>query len=87
MMHCFECGAAMPDNMVYCLLCGSKLGGEAETVVKERTPPKIVIMPPIPSRTEIAITWLSENKVIGVATLTAFVLLVAVFIIRMIYGK
>lgn len=65
-MHCFECAAAMPDNMIYCLNCGAKLNGEAETVVRERmappsAQPRIIIMPPIPSRTEIAITFIKEN--------------------------
>ena len=62
-MHCFECAAAMPDNMIYCLNCGAKLDGEAETAVRETIPaPRIVIMPPIPSRTEIATSYVKESR-------------------------
>lgn len=37
---------------------------EQETVVRPKAtkpPPRIIIMPPIPSRTEIAATWLGET--------------------------
>ena len=37
MLHCFECGADLPDNIVYCLQCGKPLGGaEEETVVRPK---------------------------------------------------
>src|SRR5262245_6813078 len=37
MLHCFECGADLPDNIVYCLQCGKPLGNtDEETVVRPK---------------------------------------------------
>jgi len=37
MLHCFECGADLPDNIVYCLQCGKPLSNiEEETVVRPK---------------------------------------------------
>jgi len=37
MLHCFNCGADLPDNIVYCLQCGNPLNvGEDETVVRPK---------------------------------------------------
>src|SRR4051812_2820131 len=37
MLHCFECGADLPDNIVYCLQCGKPLRNtEEETVVRPK---------------------------------------------------
>src|ERR1043166_1551561 len=37
MLHCFECGADLPDNIVYCLQCGRPLNNaEEETVVRPK---------------------------------------------------
>ena len=48
MLHCFQCGADLPDNLVFCLHCGAKLeDDETETVVipEPVTPPPIDIAP------------------------------------------
>jgi hypothetical protein len=34
MLHCFQCGADLPDNLAFCLHCGAKLDDEAPTVVR-----------------------------------------------------
>src|SRR5438094_8111300 len=33
MLHCFKCGADLPDNLAYCLHCGARLDDEIQTVV------------------------------------------------------
>jgi len=35
MLHCFQCAADLPDNMLYCLQCGSPLD-EQPTVIRKR---------------------------------------------------
>lgn len=47
MIHCFQCSSELPDNMIYCLHCGVKLDGEAETVFAPRYGKQF---PPIPTR-------------------------------------
>lgn len=34
MIHCFKCGADLPDNMLYCLNCGAELNTETPTVIR-----------------------------------------------------
>jgi hypothetical protein len=37
MLHCFQCGADLPDNLLYCLQCGKPLDvAEEETVVRPK---------------------------------------------------
>jgi hypothetical protein len=45
MLHCYNCGADMPDNMLYCTRCGQKLDSpEAQTqVLGEAAAPTAVV--------------------------------------------
>ncbi len=37
MLHCFKCGADLPDNLAYCLQCGARLeDDDVDTVVVKR---------------------------------------------------
>lgn len=45
MLHCFQCGADLPDNLVYCVHCGARLEDDDATTVVD---PPIVI--PIDTR-------------------------------------
>jgi len=37
MIHCYKCGADLPDNLNYCLHCGGKLdGGMVDETIDER---------------------------------------------------
>jgi len=41
MLHCFQCGADLPDNLAFCLHCGAQLEDDVPTVViPEPTPPE-----------------------------------------------
>lgn len=33
MLHCFNCGSDLPDNLAFCLHCGARLDDETATVV------------------------------------------------------
>ena len=33
MLHCFECGSDLPDNVIFCLNCGAKLPLDDKTIV------------------------------------------------------
>lgn len=34
MLHCFQCGKDLPDNLAFCLFCGAQLNDDAATVVR-----------------------------------------------------
>ncbi len=60
MLHCFECGADLPDNIVYCLQCGTPLDvPEDETVVR----PKPIFDPDIEPRPVVPIPVIEPTPV------------------------
>jgi hypothetical protein len=53
MLHCFNCGSDLPDNIVFCLHCGARLDDETATVVHtaprtQEDPQQPVLTPPKP---------------------------------------
>src|SRR5436189_6475675 len=53
MLHCFKCGADLPDNVIYCLQCGERLEGDDDVdtfVRKKPSPPEkdTVVLPSTP---------------------------------------
>lgn len=54
MLHCFNCGSDLPDNVIYCLHCGERLDtGEFETKLRTPTPAK----KPMPTRKSLGLLW------------------------------
>ena len=47
MLHCFQCGADLPDNLVFCLQCGARLEIDDDTTVVD--PPIVIPIDPTPS--------------------------------------
>src|SRR4051794_21831239 len=86
MLHCFECGADLPDNIVYCLQCGKPLGAEEETVVRPKPFDPWLIDPkpvePIPVIEPEPV--LAKRQGSGTATLILGVLLGAGLVIGML---
>lgn len=60
MIHCFKCGADMPDNMIYCLHCGVLLETEPETIVREKVK-EIKEDASDPTHSEIVMNWTAET--------------------------
>ncbi|MEP6786817.1 MAG: hypothetical protein ABJB40_00195 [Acidobacteriota bacterium] len=50
MLHCFQCGADLPDNLVYCVHCGARLEDPDATTVVD--PPIVIPIDPRPSPVE-----------------------------------
>lgn len=46
MLHCFQCGADLPDNLFYCLHCGARLdGNDQPTVIRQPIQPPVARKP------------------------------------------
>lgn len=55
MNHCFRCELDLPDDVIFCLNCGTKLDDGAATVVRDMPPTAFAInTPPMPTPTPTA---------------------------------
>jgi len=89
MLHCFECGADLPDNLLYCLHCGVQLdAAEDPTIVRPRPveplPKPVVPLPPEPQPVVIRQSSGATKFILGAllgAGLVILLLIVGVFML------
>lgn len=69
MLHCFECGKDLPDNVLYCLYCGAELNSDFETARRPKPfdgpVPEPAIVEPIPTVVEPIPTVVKQKSGIG----------------------
>lgn len=71
MLHCFQCGADLPDNLAYCLHCGAALNDDTPTVVHPM--PEPVPVEPQPRQGSGALKFILGSLIGAIAVVVLLV--------------
>jgi len=80
MLHCFKCGADLPDNVIYCLQCGDRLDGadDAETVLRQPKTKEVVTPDTSPKVSRSPLSPFVVIQIAGAIILASILLIVLI---------